>query len=569
MHEYLREDRIVPFGRLLAPQIAGWHDGEKAAIDFDFVNNSAVFHHEQAHETIFLKTPDGILLSVLYRALDSGVSIDRKIVRRLEMTANTMFEASRVAHEVAATYLGLKMLTPAEAGVSELLLPPEYRQYYRTAADVVDPHFGSTYLQVVVLSTVAHFAFGSMLLAEFVSRDWPRYAKLKREFQPNRRLDSLLGYLADGKVADLRATLDEAADAFFTRTGHRRWDLDSEDGWTDVPAAGHLLDLALAQAVEDWLASQQLLPYLHGEQRRSAYARLKAWGAMLGLSFEANSLADSAEVAATLPPDEYRLFADEAAIAAAKRQAGSVISNPKTLRVPTLGAGEFCADPHFTAAGSLIVLDADPYDDTASWTVIASGLPPAKTNCLINGIRCLAAHVSHRDVVEWLNALAEGKEHSWKGVDPALLVLALGATNPETRAAAGRDHPGPIDSRWNDRAVFYVDGNWAKLMEVGAQLGGVEATEIHVGIRPQDAMDDPARERTIHLKIARGEAIPGKCAFRPFGGNASTAMIPLVVDWENRLEIRFLSTDDAEAAGFDLAAVVTAFGCLVAFWTCF
>jgi len=28
--------RPVPFGVVLAPQVAGWHDGKKATINFDF-----------------------------------------------------------------------------------------------------------------------------------------------------------------------------------------------------------------------------------------------------------------------------------------------------------------------------------------------------------------------------------------------------------------------------------------------------------------------------------------------------------------------------------------------------
>ena len=566
MRAHLRDGRIQPFGALLAPRVAGWHDGEKSAIDFDFVNSGAVFHHEQAHETIFLKTPDGILLSVLYRLLDARPRVDLRLMRRVEATANAMFEASRVAHEVAATYLGLKMLSPVEAGIAERLLPPDYQRYYRTAADVVDPHFGSTYLQVAVLSAIAHFAFGSTLLAEFVARNWPRYAKLKREHQPNWRLDSLLTRLAEGKVSELRTTLDQTADAFFTHTGHRRWDLDAEDGWTAVPVAGHLLDLALAEAVEHWLTAQQWMPVLQGEPLGAALARLEALAASVSLPITIHRVTTPAASDVQNPPDLTELVVQGESLAAARRQAASVIANPNTLSVPTLNGAAFLTHPDFTTAKSLVVLDADPYAPGAPWTVIASGLPTAKTNCLINGIPCLAAHLTHRDVVEWLNAIAYGDECGWQGVEPVLIVISLGG---DARSVAERDHPGPLAPRWNERMACYLAGNWSTLMEAGARLGGVEATEIIVGIRPQDAMDDPAGEATIHLKIARGDAIPGKCAFRPFGRNASTAMTPLEAAWQARPEIRFLSTDDAESAGFDSDAVVTALGCIVAFWSFF
>jgi len=100
-----------------------------------------VFHHEQAHETIYLKTSDGFLSCVLDRACEQEGVIDKRVVRRIRATSRTLYETSLVAHEITATYIGLKMLAPREAEVALQCLPSEYFDYYETASKVIDPYF--------------------------------------------------------------------------------------------------------------------------------------------------------------------------------------------------------------------------------------------------------------------------------------------------------------------------------------------------------------------------------------------------------------------------------------------
>lgn len=565
MREFLRQNRLVPFGRFFAPEVAGWHDGQKAHIDYEHLKKDAVFHHEQAHETVFLKTADGLLLSVLFRVLDSDAKIAVNVIHRLERTANVMFEASHRAHEIVATYIGLKMLTPEEALVTEQSLPREYRKYYEAASKVIDPYFGSTYLQVAVFSTIAHFAFGSMFIEAFSSQRWPRYTKLKQEYQPNYRLDKLLCYLAEGKIVELRAVLDATADTFFETTKFERWNLDSESDWPVAQVQGHMLDRALLKSVENWLAQQNLFPYLTGERKENVLVRLNSLCEKIGLKYKI-IIKPSSEIQVAdlkLPMDFKEFldkFSDGDSIAAAIRQAGSLVSNSQILKIPHLQGNLLKLLLHVAEVQELIVVGADPYDSKAKWTILIRGPLIQHITCIIGGQGYLGVHASFEDISEWLRALEAG---TWSGAEPTLFVLSCGSENEES------DHSVLINWRWNDRTIFCPMGNWSGVVDLAISLGVVEATQVRLGVREKDAMDDPTEETVLFLNIIRGEPIPGKCFIRPFSKNANTAMLVLHNNWEKQPAYRSLSTEDARSAGFDIVSAATAFGCLMAFWSFF
>jgi len=81
------------------------------------------------------------LSCVLDRACEQEGVIDKRVVRRIRATSRTLYETSLVAHEITATYIGLKMLAPREAEVALQCLPSEYFDYYETASKVIDPYF--------------------------------------------------------------------------------------------------------------------------------------------------------------------------------------------------------------------------------------------------------------------------------------------------------------------------------------------------------------------------------------------------------------------------------------------
>ncbi|MGH8420154.1 MAG: hypothetical protein ACRER8_23205 [Pseudomonas sp.] len=565
MREFLQQNRLMPFGVFFAPETAGWHDGEKVHVSFDHLNKDAVFYHEQAHETVFLKTADGLLLSVLFKVLDSRSPVDAKVIRRVEVTAAKMVEASLRAHEITATYIGLKMLSPEDALATQKLLPLEYKKYYEAASKIIDKYFGSTFFQVVVFSTVAHFAFGSMLFEAFVSQNWPRYTKLKPEYQPNYRLDKLLRYLGNGKINELRAVLDATADAFFETNKFERWNLDSENDWPTGQAQGHMLDRILAKSVETWLAQQNLFPYLSGERKKEALVRLNSRCEKFGFQYDIREkiLSEIHAEDLILPMDINRffdMFSDGDAIAAAVRQAGSLVSNSRVLQLPHLPNHLLEIILGVKDAQELIVVGADPYNSEANWTVLVRAPSIQHTNCTVGEHGYLGVQASLDDIVGWLNSLETGE---WVGSEPTLFVLSYGSKNEKA------NHVEHISWRWHDRTVFCPLNNWSGLVDIALSMGSIEVTQVMLHIRENDAMDDSTDETIMVLNIARGEQLPGKYTIRSFSKNANLGMFVLHNNWEKQAAFISLSTEDARDVGFDITSAATAFGCIMAFWSFF
>ncbi|MEO8642454.1 hypothetical protein [Pseudomonas sp.] len=568
MREFLSWNKFVPFGVFLAPKVAGWHDGQKSHIKYEFLSTDAVFYHEQAHETVFLNTADGLLLSVLFRVLNSGRSIDVKVIRRLKVTADVMFETSHRAHEIAATYIGLKMLTPSDALVAEQSLPLAYRKYYDAASKVIDKNFGSTFFQMVVFSTVAHFAFGSTFLEAFVTQSWPRYKKLKPEYQPNYRLDKILRYLASGKIIELREVLDATADTFFETKKIERWNLDSEDDWPSGKVEGHLLDRALAQSAKSWLEQQNFFPSLTGERKKYALVRLGSLCEKLGFSYKIrdSTPGKNQNVDPILPMDIkgfIDVFTDDDSIAAAERQAGSLVSNSQVLEIPRLPSQLLKLLLGLTGFQEVIVVGADPFNSIANWTILLRGPSVQHTTCIIGGLGYLGVQASYNDIREWLLAIEVG---GWLGAEPTLFVLSAAST---TDHDVNSNHSNLISSRWDDRTIFYPLRNWANFVDDAISLGNIETTQVVIKVREQDSMDDPTGEIILFLYLIRGEPIPAKCFIRPFNKNANTAMVLLHHKWEKQPTYRSLTTEEALSAGFDITSAATAFGCLMAFWSFF
>lgn len=552
-HSFLREGRLLAFASVLAPRVAGWHDGSKASIDFEFVNDAVVVRHEEAHETIFRKTPDGILLAVLLLLLDRDLTFDAAVRQRLTTTADTLFHASRVAHEIAATYIGIK--TPAaEIGRQTLpLLPEEYRRYYYAAADVLDPHFRSSYLQVAVLSTLAHYAFGSMLLRRFSDDDMPAYTQLAKEETPNWRLTTLLKVLADGKVTALRDAVERAALDAIASVGAQPWDLHSDEAWSTAPQlAGHTADLAINARVVEWIEEQALMPYLHRDEAHRALQRLSEKANQLGLRMTVGSNTPASAV--ELPNTEWAPFINEETRAAAFLQAGSVTSNPAVLKSARWSRDELWNSAEITGAEQLIVLHPDPYAASGDWILIASGGRLRQSNCIINGLQAFAASVAATDFEPWLETLSRDEE-SPQSLVPALLILAYPT------------YEGPLYTRWKDCTVHYLVGNWAKLIDTSLNIAEITSTVLEIGVRPAGEFEGSNVQASFHLRIAHGQNLLGP-TFRALGELASNATSPLDLSWESHPNYKLIGGDAARKV-FNYKAIAAAFGCIAAFWSFF
>lgn len=527
---FLKEGRLTSFGAVLAPRVAGWHDGTKATLDFDYVNNAVAFHHEEAHETLFRKTPDGILTAVLCRLLDSGLDFDAGVRTRVEVTAHTLFAASTVAHETAATYLGIKTADPEVGEQALRLLPDEYQRHYRAAADVIDPHFRSTHLQVSVLSTLAHCAFASTLMGRYVAQDWPAYRRLLPADGPNWRLDTLLSMLDDGKYASLKTAVERGAEDAFAGLGIVPWDIHCDEGWERAPTGTACqVELLLHSVIEAWIFDQGVMDYLDYEARHQALELLAAKAGQLGLALRVEPRGSEPDMRS-----------------AAQRQGGSLVSNSARLEFPRWekqALWECAAD---LGGPQLILLHPDPFTADTDWTVFVSGPKLTRSNCLIGERRCWGARVATQDVMAWLDALADAGQDMPQTLSPSLIVLAY----PQ--------YQGPIYSKWADHTLHYLVENWATLMEAGLRSGPMTVTELEVGVPGS----------TFALHMARSEALLG-CTFRALAQQASTAMGPLELQWRESPNYTWLSSEEAHAADFDLAAVTAAFMCIMAAWSAF
>ena len=134
-----------PFEEMFVPPI---HDGTKSIIDLDFTSSQLIQRHEWVHGQIFTSLPDGQLLAALLY-LDNvdltPLGISRKRQGELK---DALINASRRAHEAAATYLSIKMEVPEAQKDLITSLDLDYRKYYSIFADILDNKFGSSYRMV-------------------------------------------------------------------------------------------------------------------------------------------------------------------------------------------------------------------------------------------------------------------------------------------------------------------------------------------------------------------------------------------------------------------------------------
>lgn len=93
--------------------IFGWHDGEKVNMSEHAINNEMVVHHERVHANIFHNTPDGELLSVCMKFSDKLLTQKERDLAKNAIRSH--INSARIAHESAATYIGIKMLKDVQS----------------------------------------------------------------------------------------------------------------------------------------------------------------------------------------------------------------------------------------------------------------------------------------------------------------------------------------------------------------------------------------------------------------------------------------------------------------------
>lgn len=571
MQIFIKNRRLRSFATLAAERVAGVHDGSRSTIHADFLSNEVVFHHEFGHETLFARTIDGNLLSVLWSVLDSPRTTDQVNLNAIAVTAQTLMDASCSAHEIFATYYGIKMVSPEE-GMSALAeLPDEYISYYRAAANVIDPYFKCTYLQVRLALTLAHHAFSSPFAQRFVADPWRAWHLLSEDETPNLRLQALLKYLGSGGIQLLRQAIFRYVDTFFAQERTAPWDIDNEEAWKSRPVEAYRLDLAMDEFLSKWLIEQAVVPVLPEESRKQCLETLKVAALRLGFKLqtvEAPTIAGSV----SLDPSTTEaaqlaglLKSNTAFWGHAHKQAASQIANP-TIISPLhhlVGRALWEVDD-YKHADELHVIAGDVSEEPQVWTVIRFGPADSSTNCEVNGRAGFAARFRQPEVIDWLNVMVN-QNHGTLNSEPAtVVVLPYGHKQLAGKlwSPDGTFDPGCVDGRINERVVMYAIGNWFELIQSALELGEVELTELVTEI-----VDAQGGRQPMLLKLARSPVIPGHCVMRAFGQNAAHFVRGLELRWSEQSGYKFLDSAEARTAGFDFSLIERAFNGVLACWS--
>jgi hypothetical protein len=141
-------------------EVAGWFDGVAVNLAEAHSSDRMVLAHEEEHANIFIYTPDGSVLAALFNVRQlikdehSRLEAEHAIARAMA--------SSELSQEANATYVGIKLqMTEAERERAYASLPPEYRAYYKTFADLFDRLTPSTYLQVCFARAASSAIFSS------------------------------------------------------------------------------------------------------------------------------------------------------------------------------------------------------------------------------------------------------------------------------------------------------------------------------------------------------------------------------------------------------------------------
>lgn len=212
--------------------IAGWFDGTRINISEKFANSNFVNHHEQIHSNIFLKTPDGSIARYLGHIVKKHSEIllltsDRsfahhfdhivkkaskrnKSIQILTDILEGCFKSSRIAHEAAATYLGVQVLASENERIQTIeSLPKEYKDYYSIYQNHFDNAVRSSCLRYDLARSFTNFVFSSPACIALANSNFSENPYKNCRFKPDNRLDFFLKWI-DGHIREMVIALVES-----------------------------------------------------------------------------------------------------------------------------------------------------------------------------------------------------------------------------------------------------------------------------------------------------------------------------------------------------------------------
>jgi hypothetical protein len=230
-------------------QILGWHDGLRTTVRLDAVASQMVASHESVHANLFTSTPDGSLARICLWAHGQGPRAGT-----LGDLIGAYFETCRVAHESAATYLGIQLqMTEDQRSAGLQAFTQEYRDYYRNYAEIIDPICKSTFLRHVFGKAIAFAIFASRACVAFVESGFDLSVAIDPKFSADRRQETLFAWLRSGGMQHLQAFALDVIRTHPDLTGWAAFEQFPETSFGALDDDRHWAGALLAGEAERWL----------------------------------------------------------------------------------------------------------------------------------------------------------------------------------------------------------------------------------------------------------------------------------------------------------------------------
>ncbi|AQR93409.1 hypothetical protein [Clostridium saccharoperbutylacetonicum] len=173
-------------------EVGGRNGFNKWDVSWKEISDVVVCKHELIHaETLHNSVVGGY--QVIIKDMSDFVPDDMNI-KRLQYE---LYRYSKLVHECVATYCSIKQLDKHLIPKYVETLNNEYKEYYYIFSRVLDKHFKSTYIQIVVAFRIATVCLNIDIYKELLMMLKGNLVKLVRKLMPDYRFLTLLESLDD------------------------------------------------------------------------------------------------------------------------------------------------------------------------------------------------------------------------------------------------------------------------------------------------------------------------------------------------------------------------------------
>lgn len=168
--------------------LAGYYTGEELVLNDEYMHEDAIVLHEKVHRHIFSETLDGKLHKSVILCLRENVHPEN--IGLFSTINDFLFDNTRLAHERAATFLGVIGL-PSHTDMlnARAMLNEEYSGYFTYFSDFL-PWPESSFLSYLIAFSMARFAFASERLSKISNLSTLTVENLQSVEGPEQRMDA-------------------------------------------------------------------------------------------------------------------------------------------------------------------------------------------------------------------------------------------------------------------------------------------------------------------------------------------------------------------------------------------